>query len=79
MKSKVLVPEPPAQVNSFPMLAESSNGLIVLFNDQYSGTVMCAGYSQLHKLGTHRDDWIPVHNSHWKILPKGSTVTLTQE
>ena len=78
MESKVVLPEP-AQVHSFPLLAESPKGLIVLFSDQYSGTVMCAGNSQLHKLGDHRDDWIDVHNGHWKILPKGSTVTLTQE
>ena len=78
MESKVVLPEPPAQVGSFPLLAESPKGLIVLFSDECAGTVMCAGNSQLHKLGTHRDDWIPVHNRHWNILPKGSTVTLTQ-
>ena len=78
MESKVVLPEP-AQVNSFPLLAESPNGLIVLFKNYTVGTVVHAGNSQLHKLGDSRCYWIDVTNSHWTILPKGSTVTLTQE
>lgn len=74
MESKVVVPE----VYTSPLLAESPKGLIVLFNAECSGTVMCAGDTS-YKVGDYRDMWISVTDPHWKVLPKGTTVTLTQE
>lgn len=77
MKSKVLIPEPPV-VYEFPLFAKANNGLIVLFTDKQKGTVVDSGASKL-TIGYYLCTWIPVTDDHWTILPKGSTVILTQE
>lgn len=77
MKSKVLIPEPPV-VYEFPLFAKASSGLIVLFTDNQEGTVVDGGASK-QTIGYYNNNWIPVTDDHWTILPKGSTVTLTQE
>ena len=77
MQSKVLIAEPPV-VYEFPLFAKASNGLIVLFTDNEKGTVVDGGASK-QTIGYYNNNWISVTSDHWTILPKGSTVTLTQE
>ena len=77
MQSKVLIAEPPV-VYEFPLFAKASNGLIVLFTDNQTGTVVDGGASK-QTIGYYNNNWISVTDDHWTILPKGSTVTLTQE
>lgn len=77
MESKVIIACPPT-VHNFPLFAEAHNGVVVLFTSTTEGTVVAIG-SSMHSVGYHSTSWFPITDSHWKILPKGSTVTLTQE
>lgn len=77
MESKVVLANPSA-VYEFPLFAKAPNGLIVLFTDNQEGTVVDSGASKKN-IGYYNVNWISVTDDHWTILPKGSTVTLTQE
>ena len=60
----------------YPYLAKSKkNGFVVLFTESCTGVVVnkaCVGTS----IGHHSDAWM---EENFVPLPKGSTITLTQE
>lgn len=64
----------------FPLMAESKTkrGLVVLFTSSNSGVVLQSGESYLKYMEQYTDLVNVRDSEHWKILPVGSTVTLTQ-
>lgn len=60
----------------YPVLLQSPNGLVVLFNGLDTGTVLHSGKSH-HKIGEYGDDWIDATNAHhWTPV---KSVTLSSE
>ena len=61
----------------FPLLAEDKRGVVVLFTNKNSGTVLESGKT-LYGIGYNSYCWPDVTNGVWKILPKGSKVIIKQ-
>ncbi len=78
MKSELNLRDNKVEFN-FPCLARyATGGFVVLFLSENDGTLIFSGSSNW-KVGTHMVNWESLRSVAWKILPAGSTVTLTQE
>ena len=64
---------------SFPLLARSTaSGMIVLFTGPSTGCILSS--TIISDVGTHSSCWrLMGQPNAWEILPKGSTVVLTQD
>lgn len=64
---------------TFPVLCKNvDKNFTVLFDDYTCGTVVHSEDSSI-SVGKYEDSWYKWNDKkHWTVLPKGSTVTLTQ-
>ena len=64
---------------SFPLLARAiTSGMIVLFTGPSTGCIVSSNI--ISDVGTHSNSWTLMGTPNaWEILPKGSTVVLTQD
>jgi hypothetical protein len=64
MKSTITTQDTQPPAITYPCLMESPKGLIVMFTDEQTGTVVHVGESDT-ALGEHSNDWIPATSTHW--------------
>lgn len=62
----------PANVITFPVIAKSNAGVIVLFTDSTTGTVLVE--HPHFTLGSHQTRWKSVYEKEWTII---DSITLT--
>ena len=77
MKTEIQINnQPTKQAITFPCLARSSDGIVVLFTDNHTGTIV-HGQGYIHgKVGTTADDWNRIDHPCWTILPLGTKIIL---
>ncbi len=67
---------------TFPLIAVnhgSAAGLVVLFSDNHTGTVVDPGSSR-YSVGKHQSGWVPVTDQvEWRILDPNESVTLRND
>lgn len=77
VRTLVKVPLASEEPLRFPLFAESrATGMVVLFTDDLCGTVIHEGANPYEPIG-QVGQFGPIISDRWKVLPDGSSVTLT--
>jgi hypothetical protein len=79
MKSTLTIPTTEVTPSIFPCLAQNlESELIVLFSEEGKGTVIFEKKRDFHLIGDYSESWSgPSNSDYWKILPPGTSITLT--